>query len=207
MPAPNTSRLTSSGGFTLVEVMLAVALMGIAMTAALSGVAYAARDRRITSEMRLGHTLAASLAREIMSQRFADPQGVTAIPVSTNRSTFNNISDYAGYSQSPPKQRDGTAIAEATGWTRTVDIEPAYASNNSISPTQTASPTFNLYRITVTAKSPSGKTYSVAVYRSAFGVPDASTPATGLVTGLTVTITSGAQTASANIDPKNQPIP
>ena len=198
---------SARAGFTLVEVVIAVAIMGITLTASLSAVAYAARDRRTIDELRQGHALAASLAREIMSQRFADPQGSTVVPTSTTRSAFNNLTDYANFTESPPTQRDGSSIPEAAGWQRSVAIEPAAVDNTSLAPSITAATTVVLYKVTVTARSPSGKTYALATYRSAFGVPDSSTPSTGLLTGLVINLQSGPQRASINVDLKNQPNP
>jgi prepilin-type N-terminal cleavage/methylation domain-containing protein len=202
-----TNFIARSRAFTLVEVIIAIALMGITMTAALSAVAYAARDRRTTEELRRGNALAASLAREIQSQRFADPGGVTTIPVGPNRTAFNNVADYHGYAESPPVDRSGAAVPNSRGWRRSVAVERASVDSTSLAPSVTAATTVYLLKFTVTATSPSGKSYSVASYRSAFGVPDSPTPSTGFISELTISLQSGSQQDSVSVDLANQPNP
>ena len=40
----------------------------------------------------------------------------------TGRTAFDDVDDYHGLSESPPKKRDGTSLTAYSGWTRSVNV-------------------------------------------------------------------------------------
>ena len=53
----------------------------------------------------------------------------STIPSTGDRSRFNNLGDYAGWSESPPDDKSGTPLPGFTGWTRRVGIRYVQAGN------------------------------------------------------------------------------
>lgn len=200
-------------GFTLVEAVISIVIMGVLMAAALNGIGYAARDRRGQADMRRGRALISAMAREIMAQRYAEPNGVVSTPAGGgSRTDFNSIRDYAGLTERPPLERDGRAVPGATGWTRTVTIEGVDIDVATMGLTAARPLNAVMASAVITATSPTGKTYQTRVYRSAWGAADVTTPAAGLAIGLNVKLTSGSgekgeETMTTSIDLENQPSP
>jgi prepilin-type N-terminal cleavage/methylation domain-containing protein len=109
-----TGQDKSKEGFTLVEAMLAVVVLGIAAAGVLlpfvSGAAVRAEGTR--------RTLAAGLASDLMEQilrlPFHDPAGGTSDyspgpePGETQPANFDNIDDFHGYTESEGQVKDAT---------------------------------------------------------------------------------------------------
>jgi hypothetical protein len=168
--------------------------------AGMSAAGIAARDRRVQSDIRMGEQLARQLLAEIVQQRYADPAPNTIAPTpgisSTNRSNWTHIDDYTGFTEFPPRERAGTAIAGATGWAwkATIAFEPfsSFAGATAGSGGMVAGvPTpvsgtvsgvldlaassatdTGLKSIVVTVTAPNSKTTTLAALRSAAGAVD-----------------------------------
>jgi len=117
-------------GFTLIEAVVSMVVVSLMFTAGLAAAGSAARDRRTQTDMRMGQQLARTLMSEICQQRYADPSANTIAPadgVSTiDRSNWTHVDDYAGFAETPPKDRAGNAMAGAAGWKWSASV--AYAS-------------------------------------------------------------------------------
>lgn len=151
---------TTRGGrgrraFTMVEVVIAAAIVGGLTAATMAAVSAAVKARLLLAEQQYGTTLATSLLDEACAQAYKPPTyspgdepiivyDVDGFPV--NRLPFDDLTDYAAYSESPPRTRDGTTLTEFTGWTRTVNVERVLATDLS---TVSGSDT-GVRRITVT---------------------------------------------------------
>jgi hypothetical protein len=64
---------------------------------------------------------------EIVSQDYSDPTvsglwGPELTEGLTGRTAFDDVDDYSGFSESPPKDRSGVAMAGWTGWRRSVAV-------------------------------------------------------------------------------------
>ena len=120
-------------GMTLVEVAVSTVIVGVMMTAALSAVAASAKERVAMANAATAHALGEALMCEIDQV----PCGSGAIAVAlgaSSRSTFDDVGDYAGLDDSPPKERDGTVISGVTGFARGVsitNIDPATLASGS----------------------------------------------------------------------------
>ncbi|MCC6971667.1 MAG: hypothetical protein IT434_15760 [Phycisphaerales bacterium] len=106
---------------TLIEVVVSTIIVGVMMTAALSAVATSAKERAAMAHA----ATAQALGESLMSEIDAVPCGSGMLAVSlgaANRTAFDDAGDYAGLNDSPPAERDGTPIANATGFARTVSV-------------------------------------------------------------------------------------
>lgn len=113
-------------GMTLVEATISASIVGLLLVAALSAVAAAATGVRAIENRGRGALLCAALMEEILAQPY-DAGGTPA--GSLDRSAFDEISDYEGWSASPPQHPDGTALAGFDDWERQVAIRNVQTSN------------------------------------------------------------------------------
>ena len=124
----NRSVVWRPTGVTLVEVVVATLVVSLMLVAALNA-ATAARlaDYKLTERNR-ALLLAQALLSEIVQQAYDDPvAGVGSFGLETgestgNRSLFDDVDDYNGWSATPPQNRDGTAVAGTTGYEQAVSV-------------------------------------------------------------------------------------
>ncbi len=93
----------------------------------------------------------------------------------SNRTDFDDVDDYHGWSASPPEAKDGTALADYTGWTRSVTVEYV----NPLQPGGTAVGSDNgAKRITVTVTDPRGSETKLIGVRTNVGAHQQESSAT-----------------------------
>jgi MSHA pilin protein MshD len=114
-------------GFTLVEAVISTVIVSVMLVAALNTVGTSRLIQQKVSSSSRGRLLAESLLAEIVQQAYEDPTGTVVFGLESgespnNRSDFDDVDDYHNWSQSPPKNKDGSAIAESESWTRTVTV-------------------------------------------------------------------------------------
>ena len=132
-----------SRGMTLVEMVVSTVLVGVMLVAALNTVGAARMGQRKACDSRRGQQLARELMSEILLQEYADAAVITslrteilinggnlAVPLGPepgedtgNRSRFDDIDDYHGWSASPPRERDGAVMSHLTDWRREVVVQ------------------------------------------------------------------------------------
>jgi len=120
------SRLSS--GMTIIEVVLAMVLLSMMLGAVLSAVELSARTQHSTADATYARSLAADLLEEVCGFAYADPAGAAEFAVggdenAADRSTFDDVDDFDGWSESPPIQSDGTPVPGSDGWTRIVNVK------------------------------------------------------------------------------------
>jgi hypothetical protein len=127
---------TSRAGVSLIEVTAAVLLVSIMLAAAMRSVAVARIVDYKSAQVARGKLLAQGLLAEIIELPYQDPIVVTvtlgpdAANLETSRSTYNDVDDYNGYSETPPKNKDGTNLStDLTNWGRSVVVEWVSPSN------------------------------------------------------------------------------
>lgn len=121
-------------GFTIVEATISLVIVSVVLVAALSTVG-ASQAMRFRSDRRSrGLLLAQDLMNEILQLPYADPDqtpvnGLEPGEGSVDRTAFDDIDDYGGWVGSPVVHVDGTAVLNATGFTREVSVEWLNATN------------------------------------------------------------------------------
>jgi type II secretory pathway pseudopilin PulG len=99
----------------MVESLVAVTVVTIAGAALLTSVGGAVRGADDAQHVAVARGLAEQLIDEIAAMRFR-ASGVTTPSDPTDRSAFDDIDDYDGYSEAPPCDRKGRPIG-AEGYT------------------------------------------------------------------------------------------
>ena len=154
-------------GMTLIECVISIVIVAVMLVAAMSSLGSFARARRSQFDRCAGGALARGLMSEILQSRYLEPDvdvyfGLEPGEAADVRSDWDDVDDYSGLSECPPKTRSGAAIIGATGWTRKAVVEYVQPDN----PNQTASEDTGLVRITVSATSPTGVTTRLQALRS-----------------------------------------
>ena len=160
-------------GFTLIEAVISSVIVATMLVAALNALGSATRAARIQADRCLGPNLARQLMAEIVQNCYREPDrrpafGVESPESTRSRAAWDDVDDYDRWSASPPQAKDGGDLTHADGWTRSVRVryvEPA-------DPGRTTGTDKGLKRITVTATSSEGKTYSLTALRSEASIYD-----------------------------------
>jgi hypothetical protein len=105
--------------------MVIVAVMLVAAVHAIGGSA-AVRSR--VTRRAVAPYLADGLMAEILAQSYQDPVSPVFGPETAggesaiSRATWDDVDDYNGWVESPPRDKDGTTIAGMSGWERSVAV-------------------------------------------------------------------------------------
>jgi MSHA pilin protein MshD len=146
-------RPAAAHAFTIVEAALSTIVIGVMLVAALNTVAASRASQLRNTSRSSGAELAKSLMAEITAQAYEDgglPAGSFGLPlakVTGSRAKFNDVDDYDGLVDSPPKAKDGTALPGLADWSRTVRVRWVTPAN----PENTVLVDTGAKRITVTA--------------------------------------------------------
>lgn len=154
--------------FTLIEIIVAMAVMSLMLVAALNTVAAARTGQYKAEELNRAQLLAQRLMGEILQQASTDPAGGLGSfgpggsEVTGNRSLFNDVDDYHNWQASPPQDKNGSAVAWATNYEESVNVvwvSPADLSQASGSET-------GVKRIIVTIKRLGREVLTLTAYRT-----------------------------------------
>ena len=115
-------------GLSLAEVAVSNLLVGVLLVAALRSSGSTLLTQRVIADMSRGAWLVDALVAEIQLQTYMEP-GLSISSIGReggesggSRSTYDDFDDYDGWSDSPPQNKDGTAIANLSGWQRKVSV-------------------------------------------------------------------------------------
>lgn len=150
---------------TMVEVLMSLVLVTTILLVCLTASANLLRNGVQEHNSSEGKDLAYMIMDEISAMDLQDREhpvfGLEPNEDATDRTTFNDVDDYHGFSMSPPTYRDGTLISGFDGWTVSVSISTADADVTGI--TTVSSNTDSLLRvIAVTCTTPDGSNIDAA---------------------------------------------
>ncbi|HXE53428.1 MAG TPA: PKD domain-containing protein [Tepidisphaeraceae bacterium] len=104
-------------GFTILEATMATLIVGGVMVVALNCVATSRALRARTADRIRGQELALDLLAEVLQQNY-----LPATQNEARRALWTDVDHYNGLLDSPPTTKNGVAIPDCTGWTRTVAV-------------------------------------------------------------------------------------
>lgn len=161
--------MQSAKGLTLVECLVAMGIITVALVAGLESVRAARMGERRLDDSRRAATLASDLLNEIEAQAYADGNdtptsiGPTAAESAAgNRSLFNDVNDYDGLRDQPPRAKDGRSLGFSGAWERQVSVrlvDPRSPSSSSVTDQ-------GLAEVTVEVWNGSARLASLATLRS-----------------------------------------
>jgi MSHA pilin protein MshD len=115
-------------GFTLIEAATASVVVGLLAGATLTAVTSATRAAALTGDRARARQLAGDLMAEVCAQAYMESGSTTLGPDAgevngASRAAFDDVDDYNGLSESPPKDRTGKDLAGWSGWMRTTTVQ------------------------------------------------------------------------------------
>lgn len=127
MIKPTKETRVPSHGFSLVEVVFATFLMGAVLAVSVRGFGQAVARRAQLRDTERAYQFGHDLMNEILAKPYLDPEGGTGLGVdagesAAQRSTFDDVDDYSGWSETPLKSASGATIPNTSGWTRSVMV-------------------------------------------------------------------------------------
>jgi hypothetical protein len=126
-------------GLSLIEVVASTFIVGVMAVAALNSLGAATSSSHSIGNRAVALGLADELLSEILQAPYEDPNqtpvfGRESGEASSPRSAFDDLDDYDGWNESPPKYRDGTTMPDRDDWRhrvyvhRVVPADPTQAS-------------------------------------------------------------------------------
>lgn len=116
----------SATGFTIAEVAVCVLIVGVMLAAAAHTLGQSSMLQFRINERTRANQLARAMLAEIMQQAYIEPTQTPTFGAETSetRSTFDDVDDYNGLSETSPKSKDGTSlnVPSSTNWRRTVSV-------------------------------------------------------------------------------------
>ncbi len=151
-------------GFTLVEAVISLAIVTTMVVVGLEMMGASAKARIVQREQASATGLARQLLSEIRPCRYADADQPTGFGPESGevRVTFDDVDDYNGYVEIPPRFKTGGAVPGYDGWTWNASVARADRSN----PQTSSGSETGLKRITVTVTSPTDRQTVLVALRS-----------------------------------------
>ncbi|MFK7789184.1 MAG: hypothetical protein AB8C95_06810 [Phycisphaeraceae bacterium] len=114
-------------GISLVETVLSMLILGGAFVALLNTVSVSRASQLVAGDRQHARLLTTDLISEILGQVQYTEAGLFGLEVDeilggNNRSGFDDVDDYEGWSATPPINADGSAIEGTDGLTRTASV-------------------------------------------------------------------------------------
>ncbi len=107
-------------GFTLMEAVVAIVVVGVALAGVLTAVRHSVRGSADPVVQRQMLAIAQNFIEEIQLKPYA--AAANAAPSGCARDTYNDIGDYHGYSSATICTVDGTAVAALAGYGVSVSV-------------------------------------------------------------------------------------
>jgi len=192
------ARSTRGRGLTLVEVVVATAVVALMLVAALNTLGASARGYLVARRAQQGFVLAEELMAEIMQGWYEDPDGSPLFGLETGdtgtgRLGYDDVDDYHGLSEYPPLARNGTPVPGADGWTRQVAITWV----DPLNPSTTVASESGLKKIAVAVTNAGGVKFKLVALRSSSGMMELQPPVDcNYVVGLEARLQVGTQVSS-----------
>ena len=114
-------------GLSLIEVVASTMIVGMMAVAALNSLGAATRSADSIGNRAVAIGLADELMSEILQTAYSDPSGSHQLRpgkrrIDGPRSAFDDVDDYDGWNESPPKYRDGTHMPDRADWRQRVQV-------------------------------------------------------------------------------------
>ena len=150
-------------GFTLIEVIIAIVIVGISLAAVMSVFIVTAQHSADPMARQQAQMIAEAYLDEILLKRFYDPDTGTVCPgPEGSRSAYDNVCDYNSLSQAPTDQT-GAAINELSAYNVAVTVDSgAGVSLNGLNNTGVT----RVLLVTVTVTGPNATSVSLSSYRT-----------------------------------------
>ena len=159
-----SARLWGRPGFSYVEVLLCSVIISIILVSGLRLFGNLGRSQQVFLDQSSADFLALQMIEEIKQQFYKDPDGSLVLGREpgesiVDRVDLDDVDDYHGFSECPPKRRNGAVLPQYDVFTRTVSVRYVTADDF----TQTAVSDEGFKEVTITV-SRSGHVLTQQIY-------------------------------------------
>ena len=159
-------------GFTLIEVIIAIVIVGISLAAVMSVFIITSQHSADPMARQQAQMIAEAYLDEILLKRFYDPDSNSVCPgPEGSRSAFDNVCDYNGLSQAPTDQT-GAAISALSAYNVAVTVDSGSVDLNGVN----NSGVTRVLLVTVTVTGPNNTSVTLASYRTNYECNTAGDP-------------------------------
>ena len=154
-------------GFTLIDVILVIIIVALAIPPMMTLFIQMVSGSTFGVTVSRANALASTLREEIQSKKWdesAPPPSVPLGPEEVNRVDYNDVDDFHGLDESPPRDSQGAILAGFTGFRQQVSV--CYVANSDLD-TCIGGPTM-YKRVTITVTDPEGRATQLATVIAGF---------------------------------------
>lgn len=156
-------------GVTLIDLILVIIIVGIAIPPMVGVLITSTRNSTFGVTMARANHLASSVLEEIRSKRWDETAGAASATLGPEtgetRATYDDVDDFHGLNETPPKDSLGATMSGTTGFRQQVSV--CYVAGTALD-TCLGSGTSNYKRITVTVTDPQGRVTPLVTVISSF---------------------------------------
>ncbi|MDD5131082.1 MAG: prepilin-type N-terminal cleavage/methylation domain-containing protein [bacterium] len=151
--------INSSSGFTLAEILVAVVVITVALVPLITVMGQGVKRSKDPQRITVANMLAQDLMEEIMCKKFDEdptnpdttarlgPDSLESRSGNPTSRNYDDVDDYDGFNETPPKEVDNTTMTEYTGFRRRVIVD--YVSETNLDTISTAITRFKRVSVTV----------------------------------------------------------
>lgn len=145
-------------GFTLIDLILVIVIVAIAIPPILTLFVHVVRGSTFGVTVTRANALAATLYEEIQSKKWDESSPPPSFPLGAEtgetRATYDDVDDFHGLDESPPRDSQGTPLAGFTGFRQQVSV--CYVASTDF---DTCIGGITMYKqVTITVTDPEGRT-------------------------------------------------
>ena len=123
---PQSAIAVQHRAVSLAEAIISIVIVSVMLVASVSTLGAARGGTNKAANRARGALLAQQLMAEILSQSYEEPTDTPIFGRESEsggvRTDYDDVDDYDGWASSPPEDRDGTQLANSTGWQRSVSV-------------------------------------------------------------------------------------
>jgi MSHA pilin protein MshD len=156
-------------GVTLIDLILVIVIIGLAVPPMMGLLIQSTQSSTFGITATRGNSLGSTLLEEIRSKAWDENGGAASATLGPEsgetRSTYDDVDDFHGFNESPPKDSLGNAVTGFDGFRQQVSV--CYVASTDLD-TCLGSGTSNYKRITLTITEPEGRTSQIVTVISSF---------------------------------------
>ena len=156
-------------GVTLIDLIITIIILAIAVPPMVGVFITSTRNSTFGVTMARANHLASNLFEEIRSKRWDENTGAASATLGPDtgetRATYDDVDDFHGLNETPPKDSQGVTMSGSTGFRQQVSV--CYVASTDLN-TCLGSGTSNYKKITVTVTDPEGRVSPLVTVISSF---------------------------------------